>query len=277
MSYDETVLHGLWDVELDILDVIHNICVQHDLRYSLAFGSLIGLVRHGGFIPWDDDIDLFMPRKDYERFKLIWEEYASPDYIIQYKDKNSDFCQNFIKIRRNHTTFLQDEDERQKSYHKGIFVDICPCDRVAPGKIKRFIQYLACAIELLYSKEHLSGNGGIIGFTERILLLVPKRFRPKLRMQAQKVIARWNNDDSLALFCSDTIQNCRRYFPHDMFSELQLVSFQGRKYYAISKPEQFLFVRYGDYMQLPPEEERVWKHHPILIDFDHNYEELQND
>lgn len=274
MVEENNILQRVWDVELDILDVIHAICVKYNLRYSLAFGTLIGAVRHGGFIPWDDDIDIVMPRDDYNMFLSVWENVAPDGYLIQYKDINADFEQNFAKIRKKQTTFLQDECERTKAYHKGIFVDICPCDRVAPGKFLRLAQYFACAVELLYTKEHFSGTSGIIGILERVLLCVPRRIRPGIRRVSTEIKTLWNHKNDLNWFCTDTIQNCRRYFPNNMFDQVALVSFQGKQYYAFSNPDSFLRVRYGDYMQLPPEEERVWKHHPIIIDFEHNYEEL---
>ena len=72
----EDQIQQVWAVEQEILDVIHRICAEHGLRYALAYGTLIGAVRHGGFIPWDDDIDLVMPREDYEKLLSIWEEAA---------------------------------------------------------------------------------------------------------------------------------------------------------------------------------------------------------
>ena len=110
----------LWKVEQEILDVINEICVKHNLRYSLAYGTLIGAVRHGGFIPWDDDIDIIMPRSDYNRFIDIWQKENPKDYVLQNKTFDSDFVQNFTKIRKNNTTFLEYEEERNKRYHKGL-------------------------------------------------------------------------------------------------------------------------------------------------------------
>lgn len=272
--YGNSQLQRLWDAELEIMDVIHDFCAAHGLRYTLAFGTLIGAVRHGGFIPWDDDIDIVMPRQDYNRLIALWDTTAPTGYLLQYKENAPDFEQNFVKIRKDHTAFLQDERERDKAYHKGIFVDIAPCDRAAPGRLSRGLQYFACAVELLYSKEHISGRGGLSGFIERLLLCAPKGMRPLLRRKARACMSRWNDREDLPLFCSDTIENCRRYFPADMLGGYRLVPFQGHFYHAILSPEDFLKVRYGDYMQLPPEAERAWKHHPILIDFEHNYEEL---
>lgn len=73
----------IWATEQEILDVIHQVCTEHGLRYSLAYGTLIGAVRHKGFIPWDDDIDLMMPREDYEKLLAIWNEAAPKGYILQ--------------------------------------------------------------------------------------------------------------------------------------------------------------------------------------------------
>lgn len=274
MSQDELLLQHLWDAELEIMDVIHTFCVKQKLHYTLAFGTLIGAVRHGGFIPWDDDIDIVMPRWDYNQLIAKWDEYAPKGYVLQHKENSPDFEQNFVKIRKEHTTFLQDEIERKKQYHKGIFVDIAPCDRLAPSALSRKLQYGACAIELLFSKEHTSGSGGLTGMVERFLLLLPKPLRPVLRKHARMYMSHWNDQKDQPLFCSDTIQNCRRYFSATMLDNYFPIPFQGRSYFSIQEPDDFLQVRYGDYMQLPPEEERVWKHHPILIDFEHNYEEL---
>lgn len=104
----------IWATEQEILDVIHQVCTEHGLRYSLAYGTLIGAVRHKGFIPWDDDIDLMMPREDYEKLLVIWNQSAPKGYILQNTRTDSDFTQNFTKIRKDHTTFLQDEAERTK-------------------------------------------------------------------------------------------------------------------------------------------------------------------
>lgn len=123
----------IWATEQEILDVIHQVCTEYGLRYSLAYGTLIGAVRHKGFIPWDDDIDLIMPREDYEKLLAIWNEAAPKGYILQNTRTDPDFTQNFTKIRKDHTTFLQDESEREKHYHKGIFVDIFP----ASGSVRQ--------------------------------------------------------------------------------------------------------------------------------------------
>ncbi len=133
-----------WDDDIDICmpredydKFLKIVCVENHLKYSLAYGTLIGAVRHQGFIPWDDDIDICMPREDYDKFLKIWSKYNFKDYILQNIETDEDFTQNFTKIRKNHTTFLQPKEEQYK-YHKGFFIDIFPGDRVPDSKIKQY-------------------------------------------------------------------------------------------------------------------------------------------
>ena len=270
----EEQIFEVWKYEQEILDVIHQVCKKHDLKYSLAYGTLIGAVRHGGFIPWDDDIDLIMPRQDYEKLREIWQQEAPENYILQDSRINPDFTQNFLKIRKDHTTFLQSEEERTRLYHKGIFVDIFPGDRVAPGKLSRMLQFAACAVNLLYTRGFTSKSGGIIEMIERILLYVPCKYYPRIREAMNKFIQSWNGNETYQYVFPSTIVASRRYYPADIFENMTEIEFCGRQYSCVKDIDTVLRTDYGDYMQLPPESERVWKHHPIIIDFEHNYEEL---
>ena len=104
---EKTQQQKLWDVQLDILNLIDQVCSKNDLQYSLYAGTLLGAVRHKGFIPWDDDLDICMPREDYEKFLKIWKDEDHPGYILQNKRNTPLFTQSFTKIRKDHTTFLQ--------------------------------------------------------------------------------------------------------------------------------------------------------------------------
>lgn len=272
----DQVQRQIWATEQEILDVIHQVCTEHGLRYSLAYGTLIGAVRHKGFIPWDDDIDLMMPREDYEKLLSVWDQSAPKGYILQNTRTDSDFTQNFTKIRKDHTTFLQDESEREKHYHKGIFVDIFPGDRVAPGKLEKTVQYIACAINLLYSRGHVSGSGGMIGKAERVLLKAPKEKYAVRRERAEKKIRSWNGNEALLYVFPNTIGCSRKFYPANLFEDMKTIEFNGKQYMCVADADTILRIEYGDYMQLPPKEERVWTHHPFLIDFEHNYEELNH-
>lgn len=264
----------VWVHEQDILDVIDTICKKNGLRYSLAYGTLLGAVRHSGFIPWDDDIDIMMPREDYNILLDVWNKEAPKNYILQNYYTDSDFTQNFSKIRKNNTTFLQSESEREKNYHKGIFVDVFPGDRVAPQRIKQAVQYIACAINLLYSRGYTSGTGGLVELVEQVLLLIKGKTRSKLRDMAAHVMQYWNDKVFTDYIFASTISSSRMRYPASTFDDLERIEFNEKAYFCTKEYKKILSVQYGDYMKFPPEEERVWKHHPILIDFSHNYEEL---
>lgn len=269
-------IKGVWQVEQEILDVFHKVCKENNLRYSLAYGTLLGAVRHGGFIPWDDDIDLMMPREDYDRLLRIWNSVAPEGYILMNRSAYADYTNNFSKIVKDHTTFLQCEEDRIKSFHKGIFIDIFPGDRVAPGKIRRNLQYYACAVNLLFSRGYTSGTGGIIGIAERLLLHFPKKLQHTLRRSTERYLSRWNGKIRAPYMFPCTIGCCKKYYPENLFDKMSTITFCGKTYQAVSDPDMILQLEYNDYMQLPPEEERTWKHHPILIDFERNLEEIDS-
>ena len=108
MAVKELTLDEMKAVELGILKKFDSICKENGLEYSLAYGTMLGAIRHKGFIPWDDDIDIMMPREDYEKLLAVWDQSAPKEYILQNTRTDSDFTQNFTKIRKDHTTFLQD-------------------------------------------------------------------------------------------------------------------------------------------------------------------------
>ena len=274
MSEMQAKIGAVRRTEQEILDVIHQICITHGLRYSLAYGTLLGAVRHKGFVPWDDDIDIMMPREDYNTLLQIWNDMAPSGYLILNGDTSVDWSGNFTKIVKDKTTFLQTEEDRGKDFHKGIFIDIFPGDRLAPGKIRRILQYCACAINLLYSRGYSSKSGGVVEAIERVLLIVPKKYHCNLRQKAQFFISRWNTCTESQYFFPCTIRDCKKYYNPKLFESFTMIEFGEKCYNCTMQWNSYLTVCYGDYMQLPPEEERSWTHHPIVIDFNHNYEEL---
>lgn len=272
----DEIQHRLWDTEQEILDEIHRICTENGLRYSLAYGTLLGAVRHGGFIPWDDDIDVMMPREDYDRLFEIWDQVASPGFIPVMPDNNPDYYNTFSKIVKDHTTFLQFEEQRKNLFHKGIFVDIFPLDRKAPKGLPAVLQFAAFAVNLLYNRGYPSGAHGLLGLGERILLgIVPKKSYRRISRAAGRFSRRWNHCKDAAWIDPGVLSGCRRYYPAAIFDRLETMCFRGKTYSVFRDWDEVLRLRYGDYMTLPPEEERIWRHHPIILDFEHNYDERE--
>lgn len=271
----EDIKHRLWSTEVEILDVFHEVCMRNGLRYSLAYGTLIGAVRHKGFIPWDDDIDVLMPREDYEKLLHVWDVDPNRGFILQEPYTSPDLVVNFGKIRKDHTAFIHAEFEREKKYHKGVFIDIFPLDRVAPGKFTQRLQRLFCLLVMLYNRGYTSGTGGFSELIEKMLLImVPKNFYRKMQRWAEKNATRWNNDKNLEWFGFQTVGDMKHHYAPDIFDGLIELEFEGKNYLAFKDYDQVLRDEFGDYMQLPPKEEQTWKHKHVLIDLEHNYEEL---
>lgn len=267
-------IERLWQTELEIMDVVHSFCKEHNLKYSLAYGTLLGAIRHKGFIPWDDDMDICMPRKDYDKLIELWEKNPPKGFVLQNKNNSPEFSQNFTKIRKENTTFLYFEKETQFRYHKGIFIDIFPGDNAPNNFIARKIQYCLSAVMLLFYREFSSGSKGMIGVLERILLSLPKSWHLVLRNWAENGVKRWNGRKTKQMIFPSTITELTRYFDADIFEHLQEYTFADRTYYGFADYDIFLKRNYGNYMELPPKEDQVLKHHPYLVDFEHNYEEL---
>ena len=276
MEYDIEDIERLWKVEIEILDYFDKICEEYGLSYSLGYGTLLGAIRHKGFIPWDDDIDVIMPRKDYNILLNIWEDIKQDEFILQNFKNCTDYTNNFSKIRKNHTTFIQVEDEKYKKYHKGIFIDIFPMDRVASSIIGKYFQFFLCALNLLYTKGFKSGEKGIVGVLESIFLKLGVGHYKTLYELTENLILRWNKYEKNEYFSYCTIKNCFKYYPSDTFSKLIKKNFSGKKYSVSYQFDTILKTEYADYMKLPPKSKRILKHHPILINFEKNYEELSN-
>lgn len=272
------VLKLLWDAEQEILDAIDCFCHKYELKYSIAYGTLLGAVRHGGFIPWDDDVDIMMPREDYERFKKLWAEDTPRGFILQDEDIGNTYVNTFMKVRKDHTTFLQFESERNVPYQNGVFVDIFPLDRQAQGRIAQRIQQYELMLNLLFNRGYVSGRGGLSGFCEKaLLIIVPRRNYRKASLWFGKRSRRWNDQKGSSLFVPCTMRSCRSMYPADMFDRMQRIEFRGKKYDAVSDADRVLTIAYGDYMELPPESEQVWRHHPIILDLHRNFDELSEE
>jgi len=137
-------------VMLSMLKAVDVVCKKNKISYWLSEGTLIGVVRHKGFIPWDDDLDICMMREDFNRFKLVASDLLPASMFLQSRETDPEFRHGYLKIRDNYSTFLM-EGEGQRKYHQGIFLDIFPMDLYADhpkifraaGKIKLITKLLS--------------------------------------------------------------------------------------------------------------------------------------
>lgn len=271
MNRTDKVLRELQLTELEILKYVDGICRKYDLKYSLYAGTLLGAVRHKGFIPWDDDIDICMPRDDYNRFIELWPQVASDAYVMQNKDNTPDYTQNFTKIRKKDSEFYTVLDIG-RNYNTGIFLDIFPVDRVSVNGVTKWWFYFKIMLLHLMTREFIPKKNGAAMKTvcNMILKLIPASKRAGLRKTLLKSLTKHNGDHTLPVAMLETTASMKQIFDSSLLDEYVELPFEDQTFCCFAKWEYFLTHKYGDYLQLPPESERVWKHRPLRVNFTGN-------
>lgn len=269
-------LRQLQLTQLEILKVIDSFCKKNSLHYSLYAGTLLGAVRHQGFIPWDDDLDICMARDEYNRFIELWRENPPNGFIIQNKETDRTFPQSFTKIRKDHTSFLQ-KGEVKGDYHQGIFVDVFPIDRMPAGKLNRTLFVWNCLKYQLLTREFIPPKGSLLQkfISQLLLFFTPASKRMEKRDLLLRKICRNNSDKNLNAVAIEIPRTIVSALPSNFMDDFITMKFEDAEFMCSAISREYLTVKFGDYMQLPPESEREWRHHPIILDFEHNVDEIE--
>lgn len=268
-KYDEDELKLLKELELMILKDYIAICEENNLEYYMYGGSLLGAIRHQGFIPWDDDIDIIMPPEDYNRFIEIMEK-SDDKYSILTMDNQDDFYLLFTKMMLNGTKFEEWWHE-QVDFESGICIDIFPFNNVPENKIKRFFLLKRGRLirTLLISNVlDLNKSTKLRKTIGKCLRLILGFFRISTRNLKDKVKALLNkyNDKDCKLVCDISgLNRPEVYYKDDFFPPIK-AKFEDIEVNIPNNYDRILTTIYGDYMQLPPEEDR-YNHAPEKLDF----------
>ena len=258
MTQDE--LRGLQKTELQILLAIDKVCSENDIEYFLDSGTMLGAARHGGFIPWDDDVDIAMPRDSYERFLEIGQEALGPRFFLQTRETDPEMLQSFAKVRMNGTEMVE-EVGKETGSHQGIWVDIFPFDVICSSelniKIKRIQWKLLHKLYTIRLTNKPQADAGIIKriirlFLHCILSPIPLSF----------FINRLDDLGDENIILGEECLTCFHYYTvfvplkHDDVYPLGQMDFEGHSLSVLHNWEHYLEVTYGDWKQLPPEEKR---------------------
>lgn len=270
-------LRRLQLIELDILLELDRICRRHKIQYWISAGTLLGAVRHGGFIPWDDDMDVRMMRKEYERFCKVCETELNTDrFFLQNYKTDPEYRWFYAKMRRKGTEYLRAGQEAIKCM-SGVSLDIFVIDNVPDHCISRkFFTYArrAC-IKTLWS---------VVGATEekntlkRFLYKGLRHVNKMVPLSIMEMLAKWSNSKQTeGTCCIGYYQKNPYYFRRDpdlpslvqaaWFDESFEIEFEGFMFYAFRGYKEYLRLSYGNYMELPPKEKR-YTHPPKRYNLD---------
>ena len=259
----ELSIDDIKKIELDILSEFHAICVKNNMRYSLGGGSLLGAVRHKGFIPWDDDVDVMMPRPDYERF-LRYCRKNKTLFSLKSIHNNKKYIKLFAKADMPNTKI----DNGMKTTVYGINIDVFPLDGLGNSYSEAVKQFNKTSFEreLLvasaWKKYSRSKNQPLYIEPLRLVLFLLSRFiNPyKLALKIDRKCQSVNFDESEYAACICGSYRLKEIVKKKELSEYKLMDFEDRKFYGISDYDNYLTKHYGDYMKLPPKDKQVTRH-----------------
>lgn len=270
----------LVSVQLDMLRKIDQICRDNRLKYYVFFGTLLGTVRHSGYIPWDNDIDIVLMRDDYERFcEIAQKELEAPYFLSTPKNDPEIILNGKIMLKRSDTTFVASGRDVLKKGNQGIFIDILPIDKIPHEKNKQEWLYkkIDKYLTLLFLKSHFPTVKQLkkINLNEKKcrLINIPAkllsyRYLNNRLNRFMTLFRNQNENFSYECFCNELGDYRHLMFEKEWFAETEEMNFEDIKVQVPSGYHQVLMTLYGnEYMQLPPEEKRKNRHSKICNPF----------
>lgn len=267
-NYDKNELHK---VLVEILDYVVSVCEENNITYFLAYGTLLGAYRHKGFIPWDDDLDIAIPRDDYERFIDILEK-KDGIYKIQYDGNEKKYYMPFAKVRKDNTIFIESAAQNMFE-NNGVYIDIFPLDYVKnPSRFthkmkSNMLSYLRHILRYSSFPEVYKNKRNCIGHIVEHILAIP------IYIFSKKRILKYINKLSKGKSTRDDATHIAQYdekrsintMTKDIYFPPCKIVFGEKEYNAPSEVETYLTTTYGPkYMELPPEDQRI-THNPVEI------------
>lgn len=262
IQIDNETLRKIQMVQLELLQEVDRICRKCNIHYNIIAGTMLGAVRHGGYIPWDDDADVALLRDEYEKFRKACEtELDTSKFYFQDHRNTQGYRWGYGKLRRKNTLFLREYQEHMP-YEQGIFIDIFPLDSVPDNYILRTLKNFECFCvrKILWSEVGKIADKSVLKRSWfNLLSRIPEKwvfnYYHGIVRKAHRKETKW-----VRILAFPTPNKewgyLRKWYIESADTVFEGVVFQGIKEY-----DEYLSFKFGNYMELPPEEKR--KVHPV--------------
>ncbi len=257
---------------LKLLKEFDRICTVLSIPYELFAGTLLGSVRHKGFIPWDDDVDIIMLRSDYERFLQEAEQILDTETFYLQKEFSPHWPMFFSKLRLNNTVCLEKYHPKDKDSHQGVYMDIFPCDNAAKTHFGRKLQYICSKVVIakaLYKRGYDTDS-----VVKKLFINICRLLPGGIFLKA--VRAGWADSQYVHSFLGGSSSFSRSVYPRSCIAETTRGEFCGQEFSIPCRYDELLTILYGDYMTLPSPEQRKCKEHAILVDLHASQEKYRD-
>lgn len=262
-------------IELEMLIEVDRICRKHDIKYNLFAGTLLGAVRHGGFVPWDDDIDIVMLKPEYDRFlEVAAKELDGEKYFLRTQENDKDCNLVFAQLKRNNTLYYRAKRDKYDT-HLGIFIDIIPVHNGTNSWLLHKLQHKLCRFTKTMVWAHMGAAGERrFGYRSYYNLLSKVSNKTSYKWY-ERFACMFKDDNSKRVSYLAAVRNPFNgvFAQRETYLDLIEVEFEGHMFFAPRRWHEYLSYIYSDeYMQLPQLEDRSAKHIAAHIELDGLYE-----
>lgn len=253
---------------LVLLKEFDRVCRELNIPYVLFAGTLLGSVRHEGFIPWDDDLDVLMFRDDYDRLLENADRVLDCQKFYLQKEFSEHWPMFFSKLRLNNTTCLEKYHPKDPKIHQGIYIDIFPCDNAAKTEVGRKFQFLCSKVVIA---KALDRRGYETNSKKKKVFMALCRLLPGKLFHKLAIRGRQDSDMVHSFFAAASGYD-KNVYHRVLFSSTVCGQFADGSYPIPEAYDRLLTQLYGDWRTLPPEKDRACKQHAILVDLHNSYE-----